>query len=95
MLRSGSGVTHCINAGHIKREHSLDSMGIYRFVCSLNLPDFDTPGSCSQVDCTAFRVPGSRKELSLEPGPTLVDMVTTGSRRHHINKGWAWFEASI
>ena len=33
---------------------------------------------------------------SLEPGPTLVDMVTTGSwgRRHHINKGWAWFEAS-
>ena len=24
---------------------------------------FDTPGSCSQVDCTAFRVPGSRQEL--------------------------------
>ena len=36
------------------------------------------------------------RDLSLEPGPTLVDMVTTGfgkSRRHHINKGWAWFEA--
>ena len=35
--------------------------------------------------------------ISLEPGPTLVDMVTTGfakSRRHHINKGWAWFEAT-
>ena len=33
---------------------------------------------------------------SLEPGQTLVDVVTTGfakSRRHHINKGWAWFEA--
>ena len=32
---------------------------------------------------------------SLEPGPTLVDMVTTESRRHHINKGWAWFEAMV
>ena len=30
MLRPVSGVTHCINAGHIKREHSLDSLGIYR-----------------------------------------------------------------
>ena len=28
--------------------------------------------------------------------PLYVDMVTTGfeSRRHHINKGWAWFEAN-
>ena len=38
----------------------------------------------------------TRPFLSLEPSPTLVDMVTTGSksRRHHINKGWAWFEAT-
>ena len=49
----------------------------------------------------AYRVamacyPWARPELaargSLEPGPTLVDMVTTGFG-HHINKGWAWFEA--
>ena len=38
---------------------------------------FDTLGSCSHVDCTAFRVPGNKQD-SLEPGPTLVDMVTTG-----------------
>ena len=36
----------------------------------------------------------AKYRFSLEPGPTLVDMVTTGfARRHHINKGWAWFEA--
>ena len=35
----------------------------------------------------------SKAAHSLEPGPTLVDMVTTGFGRHHINKGWAWFEA--
>ena len=36
---------------------------------------------------------GDEKD-SLEPGPTLVDMVTTGIPPSHINKGWAWFEAN-
>ena len=31
---------------------------------------FDTPGSCSQVDCTAFRVPGS---IASNPGPHHFD----------------------
>ena len=55
-------------------------------ICRTRKRQFEIPFRLWAASCP-------RVTSSLEPGPTLVDMVTTGF--HHINNGWAWFEARV
>ena len=63
------------------------------FLCTLALPSLwhvrGRPGNA--LDNAGL----PRSYIASNQAQPLVDMVTTGSRRHHINKGWAWFEASL